>query len=91
MHEAVTITQDTTYGLGLVASGGIPKGSDLIVLPEHIPLKFQSEKDDEADSVLLPLSNRVPGMCSLAFPHPFSLVSLLCIKCLILVHKEAFW
>lgn len=60
MHEAVTITQDTTYGLGLVASGGIPKGSDLIVLPEHVPLKFQSDKDDEADSVSLPLSNRVP-------------------------------
>ncbi|KAK5776722.1 uncharacterized protein LOC108480008 [Gossypium arboreum] len=60
VHEAVTITQDTTYGLGLVASGGIPKGSDLIVLPEHVPLKFQSDKDDEADSVLLPLSNRVP-------------------------------
>ncbi|TYH96419.1 hypothetical protein ES332_A12G176100v1 [Gossypium tomentosum] len=60
VHEAVTITQDTTYGLGLVASGGIPKGSDLIVLPEHFPLKFQSDKDDEADSVLLPLSNRVP-------------------------------
>ncbi|KAG4116207.1 hypothetical protein ERO13_D12G155501v2 [Gossypium hirsutum] len=60
VHEAVTITQDTTYGLGLVASGGIPKGSDLIVLPEHVPLKFQSDKDDEADSVSLPLSNRVP-------------------------------
>ncbi|MBA0834599.1 hypothetical protein Goarm_006937 [Gossypium armourianum] len=60
VHEAVTITQDTTYGLGLVASGGIPKGSDLIVLPEHVPLKFQSDKDDEADSVSLPLCNRVP-------------------------------
>ncbi|MBA0621022.1 hypothetical protein Godav_006677 [Gossypium davidsonii] len=60
VHEAVTITQDTTYGLGLVASGGIPKGSDLIVLPEHVPLKFQSDKDDEADSVSLPLSNRIP-------------------------------
>ncbi|MBA0563274.1 hypothetical protein Golob_008262 [Gossypium lobatum] len=60
VHEAVTITQDTTYGLGLVASGGIPKGSDLIVLPEHVPLKFQSDKDDEADSVSLHLSNRVP-------------------------------
>ncbi|MBA0718116.1 hypothetical protein Golax_005878 [Gossypium laxum] len=60
VHEAVTITQDTTYGLGLVASGGIPKGSDLIVLPEHVPLKFQSDKDDGADSVSLPLSNRVP-------------------------------
>ncbi|TYI51423.1 hypothetical protein E1A91_D12G175300v1 [Gossypium mustelinum] len=60
VHEAVTITQDTTYGLGLVASGGIPKDSDLIVLPEHVPLKFQSDKDDEADSVSLPLSNRVP-------------------------------
>ncbi|XVE91951.1 hypothetical protein REPUB_Repub01dG0055500 [Reevesia pubescens] len=60
VHEAVKIAQDTTYGLGLVASGGIPKGSDLIILPDHIPLKFQSDKEDAAASVLLHLSNQVP-------------------------------
>ena len=62
VHDAVKITQDTTYGLGLVASGEIPKGSDLIVLPNHVPLKFQSDKEDGAGSVLLHLSNQVPGI-----------------------------
>ncbi|XP_022776463.1 ribulose-1,5 bisphosphate carboxylase/oxygenase large subunit N-methyltransferase, chloroplastic isoform X2 [Durio zibethinus] len=60
VHEAVKITQDTTHGLGLVASREIPKGSDLIVLPDHVPLKFQSDKGDGAGSVLLHLSNQVP-------------------------------
>lgn len=63
MNDAVNITHDTTnYGLGLFASAEIPKGSDLIVLPDHVPLKFQSDnnKDDEATSILLHLSNQVP-------------------------------
>ncbi|XVE85478.1 hypothetical protein DITRI_Ditri17bG0093600 [Diplodiscus trichospermus] len=60
VHEAVKVTQDTTYGLGLIASGEIPKGSDLIILPDHVPLKFQSDKEDGAGSVLLHLSSQVP-------------------------------
>ncbi|XWS22878.1 hypothetical protein CRYUN_Cryun29cG0073900 [Craigia yunnanensis] len=60
VHKAVKIIQDTTYGQGIVASGEIPKGSDLIVLPDHVPLKFQSDKEDGAGSVLLHLSNQVP-------------------------------
>ncbi|OMO60691.1 hypothetical protein CCACVL1_23950 [Corchorus capsularis] len=61
VHDAVKIGHDTTFGLGLVASGQIPKGSDLIVLPDHIPLKFQSDNQDgAADSVLLHLSQQVP-------------------------------
>ncbi|XWS34440.1 hypothetical protein CRYUN_Cryun21dG0038800 [Craigia yunnanensis] len=60
VHDAVKITQDTTYGLGLFASGEIPTSSDLIVLPNHVPLKFQSDKEDGAGSVLLHLSNQVP-------------------------------
>lgn len=65
VNDAVNITHDTTnYGLGLFASAEIPKGSDLIVLPDHVPLKFQSDnnKDDEASSILLHLSNQVPGI-----------------------------
>ncbi|KAK8657419.1 hypothetical protein V6N13_035660 [Hibiscus sabdariffa] len=60
VHDAVTIAQDTTYGLGLVATGEIPRGSDLVVLPHHVPLKFHSEIDDVADSALIHLSNQVP-------------------------------
>ncbi|OMO93994.1 hypothetical protein COLO4_16581 [Corchorus olitorius] len=61
VHDVVKIAHDTTFGLGLVASGQIPKGSDLIVLPDHIPLKFQSDNQDgAADSVLLHLSQLVP-------------------------------
>ncbi|XP_021293279.1 histone-lysine N-methyltransferase setd3 isoform X1 [Herrania umbratica] len=60
VHEAVKIAQDTTFGLGLVASGEIPKGSDLIVLPDHVPLKFHSDRQDVAGSVLLHLSHQVP-------------------------------
>ncbi|EOY01090.1 Rubisco methyltransferase family protein isoform 2 [Theobroma cacao] len=62
VHEAVKIAQDTTLGLGLVASGEIPKGSDLIVLPDHVPLKFQSDEQNGADSVLLHLSHQVPDL-----------------------------
>ncbi|TXG57040.1 hypothetical protein EZV62_018353 [Acer yangbiense] len=53
VHQALKISpqqqDDTTYGLGLVASQDIPKGSLLISLPHHIPLKFEA---DDADSRL---------------------------------------
>lgn len=64
MHQAVKISQqqdDDSYGLGLVASQDIPKGSLLIALPDHIPLRFESDAGDEAHSVLVNLARQVPG------------------------------
>lgn len=60
VHEAVKIAQDDTYGIGLVAATEIPKGSDLIILPEHVPLRFISDVEDGADPVLLQLATQVP-------------------------------
>ncbi|KAF2303176.1 hypothetical protein GH714_014373 [Hevea brasiliensis] len=40
VHQAVKILQDGNNGFGLIATQAIPKGSELIVLPDHIPLKF---------------------------------------------------
>ncbi|KAL2233278.1 UNVERIFIED_CONTAM: hypothetical protein Sindi_1507800 [Sesamum indicum] len=45
-------------GLGLVASEEIPKGSDLIILPQHIPLRFDA-KDGEP-SALIDLARHIP-------------------------------
>ncbi|KAL7149527.1 hypothetical protein ABFS83_05G046900 [Erythranthe nasuta] len=45
-------------GLGLVATDDIPKGSDLITLPDHIPLRFES-KDGEP-STLTDLARHIP-------------------------------
>lgn len=71
MHPSVRIAERDPYGLGLVASEEIPKGSDLIALPHHIPLRFGSsvEEDggDDAYSVLVSLAGQVPGksiLCS---------------------------
>ncbi|KAF5750116.1 histone-lysine N-methyltransferase setd3 isoform X1 [Tripterygium wilfordii] len=60
VHEAVEISQDGTNGLGLVASRGIQKGSELIILPDHLPLKFASDGGNGADSVLANLAREVP-------------------------------
>ncbi|KAM2658404.1 hypothetical protein EV2_021116 [Malus domestica] len=63
VHEAVKIAQDSSFGLGLVASEEIPKGSELIVLPEHVPLRFgsiESDGGDGVDSVLDDLARLVP-------------------------------
>ncbi|PQM42954.1 protein PLASTID TRANSCRIPTIONALLY ACTIVE 14-like [Prunus yedoensis var. nudiflora] len=64
VHEAVKIAQDSSFGLGLVVSEEIPKGSELIVLPEHVPLRFGSLEseggDGELDSVLVNLARHVP-------------------------------
>lgn len=60
------MAQDTNFGLGLVASEEIPKGSELVVLPQHIPLRFgslESEDGDGLDSVLANLARQVPGQC----------------------------
>ncbi|KAM5566882.1 hypothetical protein ABKV19_015146 [Rosa sericea] len=63
VHEAVKIAQDTSFGLGLVASEEIPKGSELVVLPEHVPLRsgpLESDGGDGADAVLANLARQVP-------------------------------
>ncbi|KAL9453473.1 hypothetical protein AB3S75_009139 [Citrus x aurantiifolia] len=63
VHQAVKIfpqEDNETYGLGLVASQDIPKGSLLIALPDHIPLNFESDAGDGADSVLVDLASQVP-------------------------------
>lgn len=64
MHEAVKIAQDSSFGLGLVAIEEIPKGSELIVLPEHVPLRFGSLEseggDGGLDSVFVNLARHVP-------------------------------
>lgn len=65
MHQSVKIAflegeKPTGLGLGLVASEDIQKGSDLIVLPDHIPLRFEA-KDGESSS-LADLARYVPGM-----------------------------
>lgn len=63
VHPSVRISELDSYGFGLVASHEIPKGSDLIALPDHIPLKFgESGGDDASYSVLLNLVRHVPGI-----------------------------
>ncbi|KDP38111.1 hypothetical protein JCGZ_04754 [Jatropha curcas] len=63
VHQAVKISQDGTNSFGLIASQAIPKGSELIVLPDHIPLKFgplDFEVADGATSALVNLAQKVP-------------------------------
>ncbi|KAK7358238.1 hypothetical protein VNO77_00164 [Canavalia gladiata] len=61
VHRAVKIAQlDSSNGLGLVAKQEIPSGSDLIVLPHHLPLRFISLDSDPHDSLMLQLARQVP-------------------------------
>ncbi|XP_024991872.1 fructose-bisphosphate aldolase-lysine N-methyltransferase, chloroplastic [Cynara cardunculus var. scolymus] len=63
VHPSVRIAESGPYGLGLVASEEIPKGSELIALPEHIPLRFplvDSDGGDESYSNLVNLARHVP-------------------------------
>uniref|UniRef100_A0A2P2KQD8 Uncharacterized protein MANES_15G133800 n=1 Tax=Rhizophora mucronata TaxID=61149 RepID=A0A2P2KQD8_RHIMU len=64
VHQSIKILADGSNGLGLFASEEIPKGSQLIALPDHIPLKFgpfeSDGSDDEATSVLVNLAQQVP-------------------------------
>lgn len=62
VHKALTIAQDPYSGLGLVASEEIPQGADLIALPHHLPLRFESGDGSTSDSILENLAGRVPGM-----------------------------
>ncbi|XP_057962877.1 uncharacterized protein LOC131154245 [Malania oleifera] len=65
VHPAVKMAQaDSCYGLGLVASEDIPKGSELIALPHHLPLRFaalESDGEDGFESVLVNLARQVPA------------------------------
>ncbi|KAI4357552.1 hypothetical protein L6164_001492 [Bauhinia variegata] len=63
VHQAVKIAQDESRGLGLVAAEEIPKGSELIILRDHMPLRFNStelEHEDGLDSVLVNLASQIP-------------------------------
>lgn len=67
VHKSVQISQGDSFGFGLVASEDIPKGSDIIALPQHIPLKFgsleaETSLDAGAHSALINLAQHVPGM-----------------------------
>ncbi|KAJ9708525.1 hypothetical protein PVL29_000522 [Vitis rotundifolia] len=62
VHQAVRIAP-SAGSCGLVACQDIPKGSDLIALPHHMPLRFsslESECVDTIDSVLVNLARQVP-------------------------------
>lgn len=59
VHPSVKIAISEPYGLGVVASDDIPKGSDLIALPEHLPLQFGPVG---ADSPMAKLAQQVPGI-----------------------------
>ncbi|XP_009768042.1 uncharacterized protein [Nicotiana sylvestris] len=65
VHKSVQIAQGDSFGLGLVASEDIPKGSDIIALPQHIPLKIgsleaETSLDAGAHSALIKLAQHVP-------------------------------
>ncbi|KAK1419878.1 hypothetical protein QVD17_29298 [Tagetes erecta] len=63
VHPSVRIAQSGAFGLGLIASEQIPKGSDLIALPDHVPLKFpeiESDNGDESYSSLVNVARHVP-------------------------------
>ncbi|XP_020220888.1 actin-histidine N-methyltransferase [Cajanus cajan] len=58
VHRAVRISQlDSSNGLGLVAKEEIPRGTDLIVLPHHLPLRSTSLQHDP---LLHHLARQVP-------------------------------
>nr|GMD18437.1 histone-lysine N-methyltransferase setd3 [Ipomoea batatas] len=63
VHPSVKIAISEPYGLGVVASDDIPKGSDLIALPEHLPLQFGPVG---ADSPMAKLALQVPEVKHLA-------------------------
>ncbi|MCL7042690.1 hypothetical protein MKW94_007371 [Papaver nudicaule] len=64
VHKGLKLVDEESNGVGLVSSEDIPKGSDLISLPSHLPLKFQSlesgDGGDGLESVLIQLARQVP-------------------------------
>lgn len=85
VHQAVKISpqhDDNSFGLGLVASQLIPKGSLLIALRGHIPLRFESDGGDGADSVLV---NATFPVCTSEFALSFvGFVGVLLFACLLI-------
>ncbi|KAL0695458.1 hypothetical protein Bca4012_062638 [Brassica carinata] len=59
VHHAVKLSQDTAFGFGLISTEQIPQGTDLIALPPHLPLRFESD-DAPPSPLLAALSRRVP-------------------------------
>ena len=67
VHRALEIAQlGSSNGLGIVAKEQIPRGTDLIVLPHHLPLRFTTL---EHDPLLHHLARQIPGI------HFFSIES----------------
>ncbi|XP_073010064.1 uncharacterized protein [Typha latifolia] len=63
VHPGLKIADHTSHGLGVVAADAITTGSDLIVLPNHLPLRFHPSTgngNDGAHSALVQLATRVP-------------------------------
>ena len=60
VHHAVKLSQDTPFGFGLISTEQIPQGTDLITLPPHVPLRFESD-DAPPSPLLAALARRVPG------------------------------
>ncbi|CAH8356846.1 unnamed protein product [Eruca vesicaria subsp. sativa] len=59
VHHAVNLSQDTPFGIGLISTEQIPQGTDLISLPPHVPLRFESDETTPSP-LLAALSRRVP-------------------------------
>ncbi|KAK9705300.1 hypothetical protein RND81_07G046300 [Saponaria officinalis] len=53
VHDAVQVAPVSPYGSGLVASDFIPRGSDLIGLPPHLPLRLDDSNDCSPSSAVL--------------------------------------
>ncbi|KAL9229301.1 hypothetical protein vseg_004784 [Gypsophila vaccaria] len=61
VHDAVHLAPVSPHGFGLVASGRIPRGSDLIGLPPHLPLSIHGSLDClPRNAVLDTLIRQVP-------------------------------
>ncbi|XP_020269603.1 fructose-bisphosphate aldolase-lysine N-methyltransferase, chloroplastic isoform X2 [Asparagus officinalis] len=58
VHPSLKIADHTSHGLGLLSTEPIADGSDLIALPDHLPLRFDPQ--DEPESALGRLAARVP-------------------------------
>ncbi|CAA6659381.1 unnamed protein product [Spirodela intermedia] len=65
VHPKLKIADGGEYGLTLVASEDIPRGSRLVALPERLTLRLRWSQDDDCadrpDSPLSQLVKRVPG------------------------------
>ncbi|KFK44512.1 hypothetical protein AALP_AA1G266300 [Arabis alpina] len=61
VHHSVKLSHHTPLGLTLISTDLIPHGTNLISLPPHLPLRFQSHNDTSSSSSLLSaLARRVP-------------------------------